>query len=436
MKIKVPHVLYCYASVALLAVGAGFAEPREASLGVVTGQVVEDVTGKGVSEFWIQEGVADLQNPREISWKQLFLGSHRESEGFFTVQARKPGQVWRVVANGYSPQVILDQPILAPIGPTNQVVRLKRAGDLHGTVYDHQNQPAPGVGLFLVGEGMRLSLEDGKSRLPFAGSCTITDSEGRFAISGVSGARQKLVIVSPGGFPVGVAPEVEPGQQLRITMPELATLIVRYDIPADTPQASFRLQLRSVDLPSMQGGEYVRHFTVTNQGQVVLTGLWSGTYGLARTKTLGGFSRSYFYCRSNVVVGAGQSQHVNYVRSAGFPVRGQAVLPGGKAASCASVLVRSADATGRANNLKEWRLPMYDVVSCDETGQFSTARLEPGTYTIVVEMFSIETFPPWGEVIDTSIPVREWGGVAKLTVNADAAPLPLSIVLNRETRGE
>jgi hypothetical protein len=353
--------------------------------------------------------------------------------GYFGVEVSKERQTWRVVAAGYLPEVVTGQSGEGGGREAEIEVRLKRGGDLKGTVCDQKGRPALGVRLFLIEQANRLSLEDGKSQSPFVGSTVVTDVDGHFALSGVGGSGQELVVVSSAGFPVGFAPRVEPGQRLKITLPELGTLVVRYDIPGDVPRSSVRLQLMSPNLLDRNCGMFVRYLEVTNKGEVLVPGLTPGKYDLLLGKKLGG-ELGHFYCRSNVVVEAGQTQYANYVRATGFAVRGEAVLAGGRAAACALVRVRSAEATGEWGSAKEWMLPQFDIVKCDETGHFATARLEPGTYTIVAEMFAMDPpAPPWQEIviINTAIREPEWIGTAKVTVNADTAPAPLRVSLIR-----
>ena len=52
-------------------------------------------------------------------------------------------------------------------------------------------------------------------------------------MSGVEGAEQNLVVVSD-IVQVWPVPITEPGQEMKIVLPEAATLVVRYDIPGDT----------------------------------------------------------------------------------------------------------------------------------------------------------------------------------------------------------
>ena len=83
--------------------------------------------------------------------------------------------------------------------------------------------------------------------------------------------------------------------------------------------------------------------------------------------------------------------------------------------------------------------PCFDTVSLGRNGQFQTALLEPGTYTLVAEVYL------WGQLPDReAVPDDEpvYGGMmvfrpqrlafvasAKVTVATEAAPPPVRIAL-------
>ena len=131
------------------------------------------------------------------------------------------------------------------------------------------------------------------------------------------------------------------------------------------------------------------------------------------------YGSSYACGRSTVVLQAGQTQRVDFARATGFPIRGQVVGLAKARAPGAFIFVRQAEAAGD---------PLFDAVTSDETGHFSTARLEPGTYTVVVEVYLPES--PTG-IFHSGIRLPDYVGTAKVSVSAGTPPALVSIELNR-----
>jgi hypothetical protein len=248
-------------------------------------------------------------------------------------------------------------------------------------------------------------------------------------LSGVGGAEQNVVVVSDivQMWPV---PITEPGQEMKIVLPEPATLAVRYDIPGDTEQAELWLEFRSGTVAALTEP------LVANGGEIVLTNLAPGTYDFARNKRLvaAGEFDSAFCERANLELQSGQVQKVDWIRAAGFPVAGEITGFQDAGFSSAFIQVRPAGVTGAIFDEAEEKLPFYDAVACGPDGRFQTARLSPGTYTLVAEAYTPR--PPEdigtaqvrtisGGRIRLPMPV----GTAQVTVSADAAPAAVSIAL-------
>jgi hypothetical protein len=393
---------------------------------------VDDQTGEPIDGFALEWGAAYPQKPDEIVWGFGFT-IERRGDGRFQTQRNweTERKVWlRVVAGGYLPEPVTPKPVVWPARLTNLVVRLKRGGELHGIVLDHTGKPVAGANVFLTGVAP-LSLTDGKDG-HFKGSTAATDAEGRFALRG-AGTPGERVVVSADTLQFWFAPEAEPGKELKITLPEPATLIVCYDIPDDVPKTQLRLQLKTWELSHVKEVTCIQEPTVMNQSRIVLTNLAPGTYDLARPKMLrvGTEAHGLFCDRLTVVLQAGQTQRVDFVRATGHPIRGEVVGLKDANAPVAFIYVRSAEATGDPRRIEERMLPLFDAVTCDEAGRFSTARLEPGTYTIVVEAFIPE---PHSHTIDTGIRLPDYIGTAKVTVSAVTSPAPVKIELSPRPR--
>jgi hypothetical protein len=434
MRIRVHRVCYCFVPLTVLVACCSCATAIAASLAEFQGHVVDDESGESVTDFWVQLGAATPQKPREISWSQEFYGPVLGQPGFFSFQSIKKGKTWaRVLATGYVPQPVTTEPVVSPIRITNLVVRLKRGAELRGILLDYAGRAVAGARVFLATE-QSLDLTDGNPQGTFRGSTVITDVGGRFALRGVRGTEQRVIAVSADGLPAWIVAKAEPGQDLKVTMPEPATLAVRYDIPDDEQETKIRLQLRTWTASEVGVRTFVRQSTLANGGQVLMTGLPMGTYDLARPKMLrvGTETHGVFCDRATVTLQPGQTQQVNFVRSAGFPIRGQVVGLRDANAPGAFIYVRSVAATGDPRKMfEESELPMFDAVACDEAGRFSTARLEPGNYTIVAHAFKREA--P-SRAVTTGIRLPDYIGTVKVTVGADAPRAPVMIELRPLSR--
>src|SRR5207247_841775 len=86
-------------------------------------------------------------------------------------------------------------------------------------------------------------------------------------------------------------------QNLKITFPQPATLIVHYDIPGDLPEASLSLQLGTNQLEMPLWKDIILNpFTnVPNHSQVVLNNLTPGTYDFYRSRFGGTTNSGYAY---------------------------------------------------------------------------------------------------------------------------------------------
>jgi hypothetical protein len=166
---------------------------------------------------------------------------------------------------------------------------------------------------------------------------------------------------------------------------------------------------------------------VENGNQLVVTGLTPGTYDLGRSKLLrvGDLGKGLICDRLTVVLEAGKTQKVTFVRKNAQLVRGEVLGLRDAQVAGAFITVRSADATGDPRNLKEL-MQLFDALTCDQNGNFHTAALEPGTYTVVAEAYTPE---PRTGVMSTGVRLPAYLGVAKITIAANAPPPPLQIEL-------
>jgi hypothetical protein len=149
-----------------------------------------------------------------------------------------------------------------------------------------------------------------------------------------------------------------------------------------------------------------------------------------------------------VVLQSGQTQQVHLVRSAGQRVEGQVTgLPNLPDTAVACLCVASSTAIrSRADFTTNKLDPCFDAVSLPGNGHFQTALLEPGTYTLVAEVYVQADAPDdqenkkevpgdepvFGGFMDFAffrLPRLALVGSATVTVTTNAPPPPVRISL-------
>jgi hypothetical protein len=291
---------------------------------------VDDETGSAVTNIWLQSGTTNAEKPSGFVWSQNYQGPIvTDSLGRFVAQSGGTDQVWRVLADGYQPQTIPALPAGTNAASTDLVVRLKRAQDLRGVVLDYKGQPVPGARVSLSSAGA----QGGRGRpIPKSGNnSTTTDASGRFALRPLGGFEMKAVVVSSDGHFIWPVHLPEAGQELKITLPQPASLLVRYDIPGDPPESALLLTLiiRDREMPLWENVNSQLSPTVPNHKQTLLTNLTPGTYLCIRFKTLpGDAERGYtnILDHQTLLLEPGWTQEVDLVRLTGHPVQGQVTM--------------------------------------------------------------------------------------------------------------
>ncbi|MCX6927611.1 MAG: carboxypeptidase-like regulatory domain-containing protein, partial [Verrucomicrobia bacterium] len=165
----------------------------------IRGSVVDDETDAPVKDFWVQAGVVNPDRPGEMIWDQSYRGPILSGPpARFAVQAQRVGQNWRVLADGYVPQPILQHPVAESMSSVDSVMRLMRGGELQGTIVDASARPVPGARVLLTTE-QTPDLTGGQPGNTFRGSTTTSDAAGHFRLRGVGGGGQTIFVVSPDG---------------------------------------------------------------------------------------------------------------------------------------------------------------------------------------------------------------------------------------------
>jgi len=204
----------------------------------IVGSVVDDENDFPLTKFIWQTGTVVGDNTNDIHWQSGYSGPG--DSGTFDFWNTKSNDAFRILANGYVPAVIIRRQVLAERKTADLQVRLKRGGELDGVVQDYSGQPAPSalvVSAPLIDGEMPQTLSVFFWRGFGEGyTFTRTDDAGRFSVRGVSGTNSRLLAISTDR---GIAQPIlisNALQNVKITLPEPASLIVDYDIPYDRPR--------------------------------------------------------------------------------------------------------------------------------------------------------------------------------------------------------
>ncbi len=406
---------------------AEVAAPEKATV-ELSGRVVDDETGELVKGFALQEGWPDPKDPSKISWGGGTHHSSLHENGSFSVQQgmHKGRILWlRVLADGYLPQPVTPEPLTAPASAQNLEVRLKRGLEVHGRVVDHTSKPVAGAKVFLGGY-QGLHLVDGEAEC-FYCSRTTTDKEGAFVLAGVGEGADSITVSAP-SLHVWQVPLTKPDEEILITLPQPATLVLRYDIEGDEDPGQFHLHLKTREMKDWKGVGSFQEPTVANKGTTTLSNVTPGVYDLFRMKELrvGQQGGGALCDRRTITLDAGKTSEVEFVRKTGHPITGEVVGLKEAGVPGALIYVKPAAATGDPLKTDEWKLTTFDALTCGEDGQFKTARIPPGTYTVIVYAYNPE---PRTNIFYTGVRLPDFIGTAKVTVPENAPPPPVRIEL-------
>jgi tetratricopeptide (TPR) repeat protein/protocatechuate 3,4-dioxygenase beta subunit len=417
----------------------------------VSGRVVDDATGRPIAQFLVQDGIAGATT---IEW--YFDESRTNSpnpEGRFDERI-KLGYGWRkrIVAVGYLPQPLPDKAPAAGVKQIkDQVVRLKRSGEISGQVLYHDGSPAADVPVFfLLGERMVLitagkawqggRMEPAEDR---AVTRTTTDSAGRFRLPGGGGNANIIAVSGPRlDFWAVPAPAADAkNADLTITLPQPGRLVVHYDVAGGDAQAKLRLHLYARAGPQPRGVFNYREPTVANRGQVVLDNLPPGYYDLSRQKLdPSDAARGGFRCDlRTVIIESGKTATSDFVSERGTPVQGRiAGLKEGMFADNmkpgALVTVGPPEATAEMWAACKGHIGIRDGLRCGLDGKFQTERLSPGKYAVIAEAYVAETPEERGATRERK---PAFIGRAEVTVPEDGPPPQVTVELRpRDTTGE
>jgi len=373
----------------------------------ITAKVVDDETGKPVEKFGLQGG---MKQDGKITWGFWMQSPSNYKGGMLTHRfSGKIGeeQVMRVIADGYLPEPVTGVMGQPPID--DMVVRLSRGGTLRGKILDYDGKPAAGATLYLAG-AQPVSLRDGKPEY-FAGSTTKTDDKGNFKLRGLPKDPATVFVVAQSirPWPIEVKNTEDP---IEVKLPEPGKLHIKYDIEGATAVGAIHLAIKSWEMPAFKGVDSMDRPTVNNGGEVLIDHLAPGIYDLARHVQAG--NHGLFADRTSVTIESGKTAEGSFVRKEGAAVSGKITgIDENEKIESAMAMVHPAVLP---DGERAMFAPVFDAVTVKD-GAFKTSKLSPGTYTLDVDVYKVQTPAPGGlERLGFQMP--DYHGSAAVTVPA------------------
>lgn len=407
----------------------------------VSGQVVDDATGKPVSNFSVQGGRVDKKDPAKITWGYWMQSRGSNPKGEFSTRLRwSEGWRSRIIAGGYVSQPILTElPKDGALKITGLVIRLKRGREVSGRVLDHTGKPVKDAGVYVVNPsignltGGKAVDHDGKENKKAVR--VATDADGAFTVTGIGEDAQRIAITCS-ALDLWIAP-VPKGDaaldNLEIRLPQPGKLVVRYDIAGAPDKAKLFMQFHTWEIDGWSGVRNDRRHPLRQHVETVLDNLPPGDYTIDRVKSLGLKNKweEAWLDRRTVKVESGKTTVTDFVRSEGAPITGQVVgLDQGEVPEAKPTRVYVRVVPAKEDRSKS---PIFDQVGMEPggkpmDGEFTTERVPPGQYKVRAEVFIPETEQ---QRRSTGIVPPGFVGEALVTVPEEGLPEPVKIQLAR-----
>lgn len=407
----------------------------------MSGHVVDDATGKPVSNFSVQGGHVDDKDPTKINWGYSLETRGNNPKGVLSTNVSGWSAGWRarVVASGYLPQPILTElPNDDAVAITDLVIRLKRGRQVSGHVLDHAGKPVNDAGVYVVGSPS-LNLTGGKA-MELAGGFVedtkairvATDADGAFTVTGIGDDAQRIAITSSAiDLWVVPVPKGDGADSLEIRLPQPGKLVVHYDIPGAPEHAKLLLQLHTWEMPGWSGVTDDRYDPIQQHVEFVLDNLPPGDYTIDRSKNPGLKSQweQVLLDRRSFKIESGKTTVTDFVRPTGAPIVGQVIgLDQGEVAKSKPTRVYVHVEPPQQDRLRPL---IFDTLAMEAgnkpmDGKFTTERIPPGKYKVRAEVFIPETAE---QMRSTGEVPPAFEGEAVVTVPEQGVPDPIKIQL-------
>jgi hypothetical protein len=409
----------------LLFCATAFAQVEEdkASSVTISGEVVDDETGKPIEGVMIQGGKFDPKvpggfDPNKVEWG--YYESRSSSNKFSQRIEFHKGWTARVVADGYVPFVLLDGKPDPDKDTIELTVRLKRGRLIKGRVRDHSGKPVEGASVFAVTAG-GINVYQGNA-WSWGGEANNqahpvqTNDEGVFSLpvgdstSIVVSCKQldafAVELPAPEKKAIDkkeVKDEARPKEELlEVSLPQPGAIEIELDIPGAPDDGEIFYQMLKYDDPIYKRVESSRTVAIKNGSKIVLDSLTPGRYQFWRNRMLymksmgigGALDRTFLEIKS------GETFKFSLVRREGVNVKGTVTWPEDLVLDGVILRVLSGDSVVDARGALDMapifdakvlysapRDPASDDGPMGTTRDFETEGLLPGEYKIVIEAY-------------------------------------------------
>ena len=330
----------------------GHAQP---TLGVITGRIVNGVTGDGLAHVNVIAWVAD-----RFTYNERMPDAVSQSDGSFRIEDVRPGG-YRISVRkpGFSVQNSASS-LFVKVGPGDAVgplrISLLPSGGVIGKVVDESDVPQTGVTVYALGRNRGWSVADGN---PSHGHA-ITDPSGRYSLEALPDGNYYLLAVpenmpetakdneplAPGFYPeAALAMDAVPitvmaGQSISadIKLHRGARHLVQggiADLPSGVSLEDVSLEMTPLDYPL---GELGRTISIGKNGDFVIAGVASGRYQLRLTR-LNARKNAVTVGREEIVVGTEDVRDVSIVCFPPTTVHSRAVFENGSSTPTSSMVL-------------------------------------------------------------------------------------------------
>lgn len=406
----------------------------------IVGKVVDDETGKPITQMMIQSGRMDPDDLKKITWGYSEQNTKSKTGRFSTTVRWSQGWTARVVADGYKPQpVISDAPKLGQKEITVEI-RLKRGKPIRGTVVDHLGKPVAGVNVFSISP-RGLNLYGGNShdryddKIDTGAKFVTTKADGTFELP--SGGATRVAISSKQLDAWVVSVDAE--KKNMIKLPEPATVKLTYDIKNKEEEAEVFYQLLTHLNDGYKHVHSTRTFKIKNGESLEMKSFPPGKYQFCRNKmhSFEGVGMGAMIDRVFVEVKAGETTKIDFSRPKGRRVAG--VVQWSKGSELAGVMMNIKSMEPVADPWDKHKMdvtfdsqllagkPQQKMIPRTDAA-FKTEPLVPGKYRIQIVAYKAMT-PQ--EMRFTGIRRPDFDITKEIEVTENGAPNMLVIELDK-----
>ena len=116
----------------------------------IVGKVVDDETGKPITQMMIQAGRMDPDDPRKVTWGYSERNTKSKTGRFSTTVRWSQGWTARIIADGYEPQPVIREAPKLGQKEIEVEIRLKPGKPIRGIITDHLGKPVSGINVFSI----------------------------------------------------------------------------------------------------------------------------------------------------------------------------------------------------------------------------------------------------------------------------------------------